>query len=65
QQLETENKALKLENRELKVSKNLLDDLSEVITEKEATSLNKRLENLRETRELSRTRHEPTKGRSI
>ena len=65
QQLETENKALKLENRELKVSKNLLDDLSEVITEKEVTSLNKRLENLRETRELSRTRHEPTKGRSI
>ena len=65
QQLETENKALKLENRELKVSKNLLDDLSEVITEKEVASLNKRLENLRETRELSRTRHEPTKGRSI
>ena len=65
QQLETENKALKLENRELKVSKNLLDDLSEVITEKEVTSLNKRLENLRETRELSRKRHEPTKGRSI
>ncbi|HGD3002672.1 TPA: MobV family relaxase, partial [Streptococcus agalactiae] len=65
QQLETENKALKLENRELKVSKNLLDDLSEVITEKEVTSLNKRLENLRQTRELSRKRHEPTKGRSI
>ena len=50
---------------ELKVSKNLLDDLSEVITEKEATSLNKRLEDLRQTRELSRKRHEPTKGRSI
>ena len=65
QQLETENQALKQENRELKVSKNLLDDLSEVITEKEVTSLNKRLEDLRHTREMTRKRHEPTKGRSI
>ncbi|MGE2950978.1 hypothetical protein, partial [Streptococcus pyogenes] len=36
------------ENKELKVSKNLLEDIQEVITEKEVSSLNKRLDELRE-----------------
>ena len=47
QRLETENQNLRQENKELKVSKNLLEDIQEVITEKEVSSLNKRLDELR------------------
>ena len=50
QRLETENQNLRQENKELKVSKNLLEDIQEVITEKEVSSLNKRLDELREAR---------------
>lgn len=67
QRLETENQNLREENKELKVSKNLLEDIQEVITEKEVNSLNKRLDELRESRMASRRRYEPerSKGRSI
>lgn len=66
-ELKTENNNLKEENKSLKASKTLLEDIEEVITEKEANSLNKRLEGLRETREASRRRYNPnhSKGRSI
>ena len=65
ERLETENQALKQENKTLKASKNLLDDLQEVMTDKEVDSFNHRLEDLRQTRAMSRRRQEPTKGRSI
>lgn len=67
QRLETENQNLRQENKELKVSKNLLEDIQGVITEKEVNSLNKRLDELRESRMASRRRYEPerSKGRSI
>lgn len=67
QRLETENQNLRQENKELKVSKKLLEDIQEVITEKEVNSLNKRLDELRESRMASRRRYEPerSKGRSI
>lgn len=67
QRLETENQNLRQENKELKVSKDLLEDIQEVITEKEVNSLNKRLDKLREARMASRKRYEPecSKGRSI
>lgn len=67
QRLEMENEQLKQENRGLKGSKNLLEDIQEVITDKEVNSLNKRLEELRRSREVSRGWNEPrkSKGRSI
>lgn len=67
QRLETENQNLRQENKELNVSKNLLEDIQEVITEKEVSSLNKRLDELREARMASKRRYEPkrSKGRSI
>lgn len=67
QRLETENQNLRQENKELKVSKKLLEDIQEVITEKEVKSFNKRLDELRESRMASRRRYEPerSKGRSI
>ena len=67
QRLETENQNLRQENKELKVSKKLLEDIQEVITEKEVNSLNKRLDELRESRMASRRRYESerSKGRSI
>ena len=67
QRLETENQNLRQENKELKVSKNLLEDIQEVITEKEVSSLNKRLDELREARMASKRGYEPkrSKGRSI
>src|SRR5699024_3381668 len=67
QRLETENQNLRQENKELKVSKNLLEDIQEVITEKEVSSLNKRLDVLREARMASKRGYEPkrSKGRSI
>lgn len=63
QRLLEENRFLRQENKELKRSKTLLDDIQEVITEKEVNSLNQRLEGLRR----SRKRDEPkrSKGRSI
>lgn len=62
-----ENKKLKENNKELRSSKNLLEDIREVITEKEADSLNKRLGELRRSREASRDWNKPkqSKGRSI
>lgn len=67
QRLETDNQNLRQENKELKVSKDLLEDIQEVITEKEVNSLNERLDKLREARMASRKRYEPerSKGRSI
>lgn len=67
QRLETDNQKLRQENKELKVSKNLLEDIQEVITDKEVNSLNKRLEELRRSREVSRGWNESrkSKGRSI
>lgn len=66
-ELETKNTKLGTDNKELKGSKKLLEELQEVITEKEADSLNKRLEELRGARETSRNRYNPrqSKGRSI
>lgn len=63
QRLLNENRFLRQENKELKRSKALLDDIQEVITEKEVNSLNQRLEELRR----SKRRDEPkrSKGRSI
>ena len=65
--LETENQDLRQENKELKVSKKLLEDIQEVITEKEVNSFNKRLDELRESRMASRRRYGSgrSKGRSI
>lgn len=67
QRLEIDNQNLRQENKELKGSKDLLEDIQEVITEKEVDSLNKRLEELRRSREVSRGWNEPrkSKGRSI
>lgn len=67
QRLEIDNQNLRQENKELKVSKDLLEDIQEIITEKEVNSLNKRLDKLREARMASRKRYEPerSKGRSI
>lgn len=66
-ELETENKKLKGDNEELRGSKKLLEDIQDVITDKEANSLNERLEELRMAREASQRRYEPreSKGRSI
>lgn len=63
QRLLNENRFLRQENKELKRSKALLDDIQEVITEKEVNSLNQRLEELRR----SKRRDEPkrSKGHSI
>lgn len=66
-EVKQENKKLREENKELRSSKSLLEDVQEVITDKEADSLNKRLGELRRSREASRGWNEPkqTKGRSI
>ena len=65
--LKTENAKLKKDNESLKGSKTLLEDLQEVLTDKEVNNLNKRLEKLREAQRTSRKRDEPnqSKGRSI
>ncbi|MGE2873772.1 MobV family relaxase, partial [Streptococcus pyogenes] len=63
QRLETENQNLRQENKELKVSKNLLEDIQEVITEKEVSSLNKRLDELREARMASKRGYEPKRSK--
>lgn len=62
-----ENKKLKADIKDLKASRELLEDIQEVITEKEVNSLNKRLEELREARRASYEKYKPrrTKGRSI
>lgn len=66
-ELKTENTKLKKDNESLKGSKTLLEDLQEVLTDKEVNNLNKRLEKLREAQRASRKRDEPnqSKGRSI
>lgn len=67
QRLEAENQSLKQENKELKLSRDLLEDIQEVVTEKEVNSLNKRLNDLREARRASKRRYEPerSRGRSL
>ena len=66
-ELKTENTKLKKDNESLKGSKTLLEDLQEVLTDKEVNNLNKRLEKLKEAKRASRKRYEPkqSKGRSI
>lgn len=67
-EVKRENKKLREDNRELRGSKSLLEDIQEVITEKEVSSLNERLEELRKSRGVSRRRRDKpkqSKGRSI
>lgn len=66
-EVKQENNKLKEDNRELRGSKSLLEDIQEVITEKEVNSLNERLGELRKSRDVSRRRDKPkqSKGRSI
>lgn len=66
-EVKQENKKLREDNRELKASKSFLEDIQEVITEKEVNSFNERLGELRRSREVSRRRDKPkqSKGRSI